>query len=94
MNYYKANRYVRIYPEIRAVWCPREHAVAVSWEGYSADLTRALQHDIPRPLRWWNPTLRCWLVRDLWAGPLHQILRTHGEIRTWDVPEKLERTAS
>ncbi|SLH96841.1 Uncharacterised protein [Mycobacteroides abscessus subsp. abscessus] len=94
MNYYKPHRYVRIYPEIRAVWCSREHAVAVSWEGYNSELTRALQHDIPRPLRWWSPVSRCWFVRDLWAAPLHQILRTHGEIRTWDVPERLERKAS
>lgn len=94
MNYYKPHRFVRLYPEVRACWDPQRHVIAVSWTGYSADLTRALQRQIPRPLRWWNPTARCWFVRDLWAGPLHQILRTHGEIRTWDVPARLERTTS
>ncbi|SIC22289.1 hypothetical protein [Mycobacteroides abscessus] len=94
MNYYKPHRFVRLYPEVRACWDPQRHVIAVSWEGYSVELTRALQHDIPRSLRWWNPTAQCWFVRDLWAAPLHQILRTHGEIRAWDVPETLERKAS
>lgn len=94
MNYYKPNRYVRVYPEIRAAWRPEHHAITVSWTGYSAELTHALQHQIPRSLRWWSADHQCWFVRDLWAAPLHQILRTHGEIRTWDVPERLERTAS
>lgn len=80
MNYYKPHRFVRLYPEVRAC--------------YSVELTRALQRQIPRSLRWWNPTAQCWFVRDLWAGPLHQILRTHGEVRVWDVPERFERTAS
>lgn len=94
MNYYKPHRYVRVYPEVRACWDAQAHVIAVSWAGYSADLTRALQHDIPRPLRWWSPSSRCWFVRDVWARPLHQILRTHGEVRVWDVPERFERTAS
>lgn len=94
MNYYKPHRFVRLYPEVRACWDPQRHIIAVSWEGYSVELTRALQRQIPRPLRWWNPTFKCWFVRDLWAGPLHQILRTHGEVRTWDVPARFERTAS
>lgn len=94
MNYYKPHRFVRLYPEIRAIWSHGHHVIEVSWTGYSAELTCALQHQVPRPLRWWNPTTRCWFVRDLWAAPLHQILRTHGEIRLWDVPAELERKAS
>lgn len=94
MTYYRKHRYYPVYPQIRAIWSAEHHAISVSWAGYSAELTRALQHDLPRGARWWSPDHQCWFVRKAAAAQLHRILRTHGEIRIWHVLETLERTAA